>query len=67
MSGIPDGYASKLLNDPPIKRMGSISMGPVLGALGLALVVVEDEEAMRRVRGRLVKRHPSAGKRRSAA
>jgi hypothetical protein len=64
--GIPSGYASKLLTDPPIKRMGMISLGPMLGALGLMLVVVEDPAALSRVRGRLVNRRYPPHQRASA-
>ena len=31
-------------------------MGPILGALGVRLVLIVDHEAMRRIKGRLVKR-----------
>jgi len=33
--------------------------GPLLGALGLKLIVVEDEDALRRVAGRLKRRNPN--------
>jgi hypothetical protein len=56
VSGLPDRYAQKLLADPPIKSLGLASVGPVLGALGLRLVVEEDLEQFERVRGRLVPR-----------
>jgi hypothetical protein len=65
VAGIASGHASKLLCDPPMKRMGIISLGAVLGALGLKLIVVEDEEALARVRRRLVKRqYPRQAQRR---
>jgi hypothetical protein len=41
-----------------MRRIGAVSMGPMLGALGLALVVVEDVEAIRRIAPKLWKRHP---------
>jgi hypothetical protein len=56
VSGIPSGYASKLLASPPMKRLGALSLGPVLGALGLRLLVVDDPAALARVSARLVKK-----------
>ena len=56
VSGLPAGYVSKLLSPNPVRRVGMKSLGPLLGALGLALVVVEDEAAMARYGKRLIKR-----------
>src|SRR5215469_15439449 len=47
-AGLQSGYTGKLLGAAQIKTIGRISMGPLLGALGLALVVVEDPEAAAR-------------------
>lgn len=52
IAGWPAGYASKLLAPEPIKNLGWSSLGLGLGALGIALVVVEDPEQARRVRSR---------------
>lgn len=56
VSGIQSGYAGKLLCNPPIRNFGLVSLGLVLGGLGLKLLVVEDEEALARVRSRLAPR-----------
>jgi hypothetical protein len=53
VAGLPQRYTAKLLAPIPIKTLGKISLGPLLGALGLALVVVEDREALARIRDRL--------------
>jgi len=53
VSGLTARYASKLLSPAPPKHMGSTSLGPVLGCLGCMLVLVEDEEMMARIVGRL--------------
>jgi hypothetical protein len=53
VSGLQIGYVSKMLADPPVKNMGIMAMGPLLGALGVQLLMVEDPEAFARVRGRL--------------
>jgi hypothetical protein len=37
------GYSGKLLSRTPVKNLGPSSFGALLGVLGLALVVVEDE------------------------
>lgn len=56
IAGLPMGHTGRLLGPRQTKRIGHISLGALLGALGLALVVVEDLEALDRVRSRLVKR-----------
>lgn len=52
-AGLPVRYTSKLLAPIPIKGIGRVSLGPMLGALGLKLIVVEDTEALARVQARL--------------
>jgi len=59
VAGLPQRYTSKLLAPFPIKGVGRISLGPLLGALGLKLLVVEDIEALDRVRSRLAQRDPA--------
>jgi hypothetical protein len=44
ISGLQPGYAGKLLAPKPIRNLGPMSFGALLGALGLAVVVVEDSE-----------------------
>jgi hypothetical protein len=43
----------------PRRRFGAISLAPILGTLGLKLVVVEDEKAMQRFTSKLEKRQES--------
>jgi hypothetical protein len=57
MAGLPAGYAGKLLAPRPAKTLGWISMGPVLGALGLSLVVVVDPAAKERHTIRMIGRN----------
>jgi hypothetical protein len=52
LSGLPNGYASTVLSNAPRKRIGPANIGPMLADLGLALVVVEDAEAMARYTAR---------------
>jgi hypothetical protein len=50
IAGLPHGYSSKLLmisNTKSKKRLGSLSLWAILGALGIELRLVEDEAAMR--------------------
>jgi hypothetical protein len=54
-AGLTSGHAGKLLSSRPHRALGPISLGLMLEALGLRLVVVEDEEALARMRPRL---HP---------
>ena len=56
LGGLPDRYASKLLSLSGSKRIGMQSLGPLLGALGLKLVAVEDPAAIKRNRHRFVAR-----------
>jgi hypothetical protein len=52
IAGVPDRYTSKLLAKEPIKNLGWVSLPAVLGALGKALVIVDDPEQIARVRDR---------------
>lgn len=56
VSGLQAGYTSKLMADPPMKSLGLVSLGPMLGALGLRLLVVHDGKALKRVQNRLIPR-----------
>jgi hypothetical protein len=57
VAGIADGYLGKLLAPRPVRRVGMQSLGPVLGVLGVKLIVVEDPEALRRFGSRLKRRN----------
>jgi hypothetical protein len=63
LSGLQSGYASKLLAPVPMRHFGRVSLGAMLGALGLKLVVQEDKEALARVAGRLVGRERNVRRR----
>jgi hypothetical protein len=56
VGGLSPRYAQKLLGSTPTKRLGEVSLGCVLGALGLRLIVVEDPEQLARVKDRLTPR-----------
>jgi hypothetical protein len=56
LSGLASGYVGKLLGPRSIRRIGMQSLGPLLGALGVRLVMVEDSAALRKIRPRLTKR-----------
>jgi hypothetical protein len=61
IAGFPDRYAQKLLRggsrpEEKVRRLSMKTLGPILGALGVRLVLIVDHEAMRRIKGRLVKR-----------
>lgn len=55
-AGLTPGHASKILAPQPIKRLGDATFPLMLGALGLKLIVVEDEQALARIAPKLVKR-----------
>lgn len=50
IAGIAEGHAEKLLAPIPIKEFGRKSFGPILGALGIKILVVIDEPALASVR-----------------
>jgi hypothetical protein len=66
-SGMQGGYSGKLLAPKPVKRAGPITLPLLLGGLGLALAVVEDPDALDRVKSRLVKRRRPPANRASTA
>jgi hypothetical protein len=53
---LPDGYASKLLCDHPVKHMGALTMWSILGTLGYRIGLVHDEELLARFCDKLVAR-----------
>src|SRR5258705_428025 len=57
VAGLPLRYTMKLLAPVPVKGIGRTSLGPLLGALGLKLVVAVDHEVLARIRPRLIGRH----------
>jgi hypothetical protein len=56
LSGLPEGYSAKLLGGdgcgPRQKRAWPISLDAMLGALGLAVILIEDEAATARTLAR---------------
>jgi hypothetical protein len=61
VAGLPSRYTSKLFAPVQIKSLGRVSMGPLLGALGLKLLVIEDPAAFARVKHRLVRKKYAGG------
>ena len=56
IAGLQSGYTSKLLAPKPIKNLGPMSFGSILGALGLAVVVVPDPEMIVKIGKHWIKR-----------
>ena len=50
LAGWPEGYLSKLTCERPVRRIGISSMGPLLSAMGVKLVMVEDPAGTARLR-----------------
>jgi hypothetical protein len=61
VGGFSPGYASKVLSDPPMRGLGPVSFGLILGALGMKILLVEDYEALLRVRKGFKKRLITGG------
>jgi hypothetical protein len=66
VTGLASGYVGKVLGVSFAKPLGPHSLGVLLTALGLKLAILEDPEAVARMRGRLVRRHPNGAHRRVA-
>lgn len=58
IAGMATGSVSKYLAPTPKKNLGPMSTFLILGALGKALVIVDDPEQIPKVKGRWVKRKP---------
>jgi hypothetical protein len=58
ISGISSGYSGAVLSETARKRIGLVNLGPILAALGLQLLVVENPDAMARYTVRAEKRIP---------
>lgn len=57
VSGTAHGWWGKFLGPRQIRRIGFATLGPALAALGLKIILIEDEEAFKKIKPRLVKRH----------
>jgi hypothetical protein len=53
-AGVADGFFNKAVAAMPIKSLGRRSLGPILGALGLKLILAVDPPALEKARQRLV-------------
>ena len=58
VSGLPRGYAQRVLapfskSRSAVRRIGIISLGPLLSSLGVRLLLVEDPEAVERYTSRI--------------
>lgn len=56
LAGVASGSVAKYIGPNPIKKLGPVSTFPLLGALGKALVIVDDPEQIARIRHRWIKR-----------
>ena len=45
VSGLPNGMAGKILGDRQVKKMGPLTLGPLLQTLGLKMLIIEDDAA----------------------
>ena len=58
-AGLPKGYLSKLIGVHPVRRIGMMSMGPLLSAMGVKLAMLEDPAATQRLKNRVAPRNNS--------
>jgi hypothetical protein len=63
LAGWEGRYTSKVLGPSHIKAIGRKTMGKLLGALGLKLIVAADEAALARIKQRLVPNRWPPGRR----
>lgn len=66
ISGLPNGYTSKLMAPKPMKGLGEKAIEGLNGALGIAFTVAIDMEAAEKVRARWVKRKRGVDKKKQA-
>jgi len=67
VTGLPSGYCGKVLGLKRNRTLGRLSLGLVLQSLGLRLAVLEDPEALARVKPRLEPRKHNGAHRRPAS
>lgn len=60
IAGTTKGHASKILSPMPSKRLGATSMTLFLPALAMKLIAVVDDEALRNINRRGLRRHAGA-------
>ena len=60
LAGLQDGYLAKLIAKSPVRSFGRASLSPVLGALGLKILLVVDTERLAAMRPRYVRRKKHA-------
>lgn len=53
ISGLRSGNSTKLLAPIPMGNLGRVSLGILLGAFALKMIVVDDKEAQAKIEGRL--------------
>jgi hypothetical protein len=58
-AGLPRGYLSKLVGARPVRRVGMTSLSPLMNALGLRCLFIEDPAGTDRLKSRLKPRNPS--------
>lgn len=56
VAGLTGNYFHKLISPKPLRLLGPMSFGAVLGSLGLKILLVEDAEQMARIAHRLTPR-----------
>lgn len=61
VAGLASGYAAKLLAPGQPRKFGWKSFDAMLGALGLALIAVDDPEALAKLRGRYHRKRRATG------
>jgi hypothetical protein len=58
-AGLPKGYLSKLIGANPVRKLGMVSMGPLLNAAGVYCWLLEDQQATERLKSRVKPRNGS--------
>lgn len=63
LAGLPTRYVNKLLAPVPVKNIGRESLGPLMGATAVKILVVDDDEMLSALAGRFPKRKPGGSAR----
>jgi hypothetical protein len=56
LAGLPDRYTAKILGPRQVKGFGRASLGPILGAIGCRLILVEDIAQTEKIRAQMTPR-----------
>jgi hypothetical protein len=67
LAGLAERYVAKVVTPKPVRSLGRVSLGPILGALGCCLILCEDREQYERIKHRIVRRKMAPPRRKASS